>query len=161
MGGYDASRFIPNEISFTFAPTIIRQLVVAIPSITFSTSKTQTPLLDQPIMALIDSTVPYLWLPQDACKLFETAFGISWDPLRNLYLVNETLHDTLVKENPSVVFTLANSLNGPSVNITLPYASFDLVANYPLVKNQSRYFPLQRAADDNSYTLGRTFLQES
>lgn len=112
-------------------------------------------------MALIDSTVPYLWLPQDACQLFETAFGISWDPLRNLYLVNDTLHDALVKENPSVVFTLANSLNGPSVNITLPYASFDLVANYPLVKNQSRYFPLQRAADDNSYTLGRTFLQES
>ena len=138
-----------------------RQLVVAIPSITYSSSKSQTSLLSQGILALVDSTVPYLWLPKEACHLFETAFGISWDSLHNLYLVNETLHDTLVQENPSVVFELANSLNGPSVNITLPYASFDLTAQYPLVKNQSRYFPLQRAADENSYTLGRTFFQES
>ena len=134
---------------------------MAIPSITYSTSKVQTPLLSQGIMALVDSTVPYLWLPQEACQLFETAFGISWDSLNNLYLVNETLHDTLVQENPSVIFNLANRLDGPSVNITLPYASFDLEANYPLVKKESRYFPLQRASDENSYTLGRTFFQES
>ena len=134
---------------------------MAIPSITYSTSKVQTPLLSQGIMALVDSTVPYLWLPQEACQLFETAFGISWDSLNNLYLVNDTLHDTLVQENPSVIFNLANSLDGPSVNITLPYASFDLEANYPLVKKRSRYFPLQRASDENSYTLGRTFFQES
>ena len=161
LGGYDASRFTPNNISFTFAPTVERQLVVAIQSITYSTNKTQTPLLSEGILALVDSTVPYLWLPQSACSAFESAFGITWDELHNLYLVNDTLHEKLIQENPSVTLQLANSLTGPSVNITLPYSSFDLVAQYPLVLNTSRYFPLQRASDDNSYTLGRTILQES
>ena len=138
-----------------------RQLVVAIQSITYSNKATQTPLLSEGIVALVDSTVPYLWLPEQACSAFESAFGITWDDLHSLYLVNDTLHEELVQENPSVTFQLANSLTGPSVNITLPYSSFDLVAQYPLVVNASRYFPLQRAPDDNSYTLGRTLLQES
>lgn len=161
MGGYDASRFTPNDVSFTFAPTVDRQLVVAIPSITFSNSKIQTSLLSQGIMALVDSTVPHMWLPQDTCQAFEAAFGITWDPIHSLYTLNDTTHIALVKENPSVVFELANSQNGPSVNITLPYASFDLTANSPLVKNQTRFFPLQRGSDDTQYTLGRTLLQES
>ena len=161
LGGYDTSRFTPNDVSFTFAPTVERQLVVAIQSITHSNNKTQTPLLSSGIVALIDSTVPYLWLPQQACSAFEAAFGITWDGLHNLYLVNETLHESLIQENPSVTFQLANTLTGPSINITLPYASFDLEARYPLVINSSRYFPLQRAPNDNSYTLGRAFLQES
>lgn len=50
---------------------------------------------------------------------------------------------------------------GPGFNVTLPYAAFDLTAEYPLVSNSSRYFPLQRAANDTQYTLGRTFLQEA
>lgn len=162
MGGYDASRFTPNDVSFTFAPTLQRQLVVGLQSITYSDSKNQTPLLSDGVLALVDSTVPYLWLPEAACTAFENAFGITWDGLHNLYTVNDTLHDTLVKQNPSVTFQLGNSVTGgSSINITLPYASFDLEADYPLVKSPTRYFPLQRAADDNSYTLGRTFLQES
>lgn len=102
-----------------------------------------------------------MWLPQQACRAFEAAFGITWDPLHSLYLVNDTLHAALEQQNPSVIFELSNTLTGPSVNITLPYASFDLVAKYPLVLNTSRYFPLQRSPDDKSYTLGRTFFQES
>jgi len=112
-------------------------------------------------MALVDSTVPHMWLPQDACKAFEQAFGLIWDPVHSLYTVNDTAHKTLLQENPSVIFELSNSNSGPSVNITLPYASFDLTANYPLVKSQTRFFPLQRGSDNSKYTLGRTFLQES
>lgn len=162
LGGYDASRFTSNDVSFTFAPTKTRQLLVGLQSITYSDSKTETSLLSDGVLALVDSTVPYLWLPESACTAFEKTFGITWDPVRALYLVNETQHDTLVEQNPSVVFQLGNRESGGSaVNITLPYASFDLIASSPLVKKQSRYFPLQRAADDTSYTLGRTFFQES
>lgn len=162
LGGYDASRFTPNDISFTFAPGPQRQLVVGLQSITYSDSKTETPLLSDGVLAVVDSTVPYLWLPETACTAFVNAFGISWDPIHFLYLVNDTQHDILLKQNPSVRFQLGNSQNGgSSINITLPYASFDLNASYPLVKEQSRYFPLQRAPDDSSITLGRTFFQES
>lgn len=162
LGGYDGSRFTPNEVSLTFAPAKTRHLVASVQSITYADSKVRQPLMDEGILALVDSTVPYLWLPKTACQAFEKAFGIIWDPIANLYLVNETTHATLIKTNPSVIFEISNSLTaGPSVNITLPYASFDLNASYPLVKNQQRYFPLQVAADENSYTLGRTFLQEA
>ena len=162
LGGYDASRFVPNDVSFTFAPAKTRQLVASVQSITYSDSKGQQPLMSGGILALVDSTVPYLWLPQSACQAFEKTFGITWDPIANLYLVNETTHSKLVKTNPSVIFEISNSLTGgPAVNITLPYASFDLNASYPLVKTQQRYFPLQIAADENSYTLGRTFFQEA
>lgn len=162
LGGYDASRFIPNDVSFTFAPVVTSQLVVGLQSVTYSNSTTQTPLLSQGINALVDSTVPYLWLPESACEAFQEAFSLTWDPIHNLYTVNDSSHEANIKQNASIVFQLSNSLTGagPSINITLPYASFDLVATAPLVSSQTRYFPLQRG-DDQQSTLGRTFLQES
>lgn len=162
LGGYDASRFTPNDVSFTFAPVVTRQLVVGLQSITYSNSTIQTPLLSQGINTLVDSTVPYLWLPESTCEAFQQAFGLVWDPIHSLYTVNDSSHEANVKQNASIVFQLSNSLAGesPSINITLPYASFDLNATAPLVSSQTRYFPLQRG-DDTQYTLGRTFLQES
>ncbi|KAG8531122.1 uncharacterized protein KY384_004479 [Bacidia gigantensis] len=163
LGGHDTSRYKPNDVSFTFASTASRQLVVGLQAISYSDGTSETSLLKEGVLALIDSTVPYLWLPKSSCDAFEKAFGISWDPIRNLYLVNDTLHDNLVKANPSVTFSLANSATGggSAANVTLPYAAFDLTAQPPLVKNNSRYFPLQRAPDDSSFTLGRTFFQEA
>ena len=165
LGGYDSSRFVPNDLSIEFTDNPIRQLVVALKSITFSDSKSSdSSLLSDGILTLIDSTVPHIWLPLSACQAFESAFGIEFDPITTLYLVNSTIHEDLLKQNASVTFELGSGLgSGPSVNITFPYRSFDLDVGYPLVpKNKpSKYFPLRRAADDTKYTLGRTFLQES
>ncbi len=163
LGGYDASRFIPNDVSFTFAPMLTRQLVVGLQSVTYSNSSTQTPLLSKGINTLVDSTVPHLWLPESTCEAFQQAFGLTWDPIHSLYTVNDSSHEANIKHNASVIFQLSNSLTGgsPSINITLPYDSFDLLATAPLVSSQLRYFPLQRGNDDTMYTLGRTFLQES
>ena len=163
LGGYDASRFAPNNVSFALAADPNRQLVVALETITFSdSSSTGTPLLTDGIPTLVDSTVPTIWLPLPVCQEFEKAFGITYQPIPNLYIVNDTQHDQMVKQNASVTFTLAETVGSPqSVNITLPYSSFDLEVDYPLVKTKERYFPLRRAADDTQYTLGRTFLQES
>lgn len=162
LGGYDASRFTPNDVTFNFAPVVTRQLVVSLQSVTYSNSNTKTPLLSQGINALVDSTVPYLWLPESTCAAFQQAFGLTLDPIHNLYTVNDSSHEANIKQNASIVFQLSNSLTGgPSINITLPYASFDLVATAPLVSSQTRYFPLQRGSDGTQYTLGRAFLQES
>ena len=163
LGGYDASRFVPNDVSFTFGPLVTSQLVVGLQSITYSNSSTQSSLLSQGVNTLVDSTVPYLWLPASTCDAFQQAFSLTWDPIHNLYTVNDSSHEANIKHDASIVFQLTNSLTGgsPSINITLPYASFDLVATAPLVSSQTRYFPLQRGNDDSQYTLGRTFLQES
>ena len=160
LGGYDASRFIPNGVDFRFATDNSRDLLVAIQSII--TSHLTTSLLSQPIYAYVDSTVPHIWLPLEACKALESAFGIVWDPIRDLYLVNESLHNSLLSQNASVGFTLANELRGGVVaDIILPYAAFDLEVSSPIVDNTTRYFPLRHAANDTQYTLGRTFLQEA
>lgn len=138
----------------------IRDLTVQIESITMSNNSTTSILLPTAIPALLDSSFPYIWLPLESCLLFEKAFGLTYDTATELYLVSDSLHDALVLQNASVVFTLGN-LNGSSVNVTLPYSAFDLTASPPLVANTSRYFPLKRAANNTQYTLGRTFFQEA
>lgn len=164
LGGYDASRFAPNGISFPFASDISRNLVVGLQSIEFSDSNTEPKnLLSAGILTFVDSTVPHIWLPVSACKLFEDAFGITYDRQTDLYLVNDTLRDTLLAQNASVTFVIGNDVEGgDTVNITFPYHSFDLEASYRTLNGTTRrYFPLRRAANDTQYTLGRTFLQES
>lgn len=163
LGGYDQSRFAPNPMSFKFAPDNDRDIVVGIQSIvsTDQSGKTQK-LLPSGINAYVDSTVAQIWLPLEACLAFETAFGLTFDNRTGLYLVNDTLHASLLSHNASISFTLGNTgSGGPTTNITLPYASFDLRVTPPIVDKGTRYFPLRRANGTQQYTLGRAFLQEA
>ncbi|KAI0467442.1 aspartic peptidase domain-containing protein [Xylaria cf. heliscus] len=161
LSGYDTSRFVENSASFTMADDITRDLVVVLQSISYSGSTSAT-LLSDSIDIFIDSTDPNLWLPGDVCDAFETAFGLTLDNTTGLYLVNETYHNTLLNSDAEVTFRLSDvSSGGETVRVVLPYAAFDLTAQYPLVKNTSYYFPLKRAANSTQYTLGRTFLQEA
>ena len=163
LGGYDASRFVPNPHSFTFAPDNSRDLVVGIQSITFEAQNgTTSSLLPFGILAYIDSTIPYIYLPLEACKAFEKAFDLKYNATTQLYPVSDSQHADLIARNASIVFTLGDDVKGgDTVNITLPYDSFDLTATFPVVEDSTRYFPLKRAANDSQYTLGRTFLQEA
>ena len=149
---------------FTLAPDISRDLVVGLQSIHTSNtlSDSTTSLLPSPILTFIDSTLPYIYLPVAACQEFESAFGLVWDETSEAYWVNDTLHQSLLSTNPKLTFTIGDlKMGGPTVDIVLPYASFDLEARYPSVLNNTRYFPLQRATSEDQYTLGRTFLQEA
>ncbi|KAL8918124.1 MAG: hypothetical protein Q9172_005551 [Xanthocarpia lactea] len=163
LGGYDQSRFTPNNMTFTFAPDTDRDIVVGIQSITsIDQDGTTQDLLPTGINAYVDSTIAQIWLPLEACKLFENAFGLTYDSENQLYPVNDTLHEKLLGQNASITFALGNSdSGGQSIDITLPYDSFDLQAKPPFAANTTRYFPLQRAANVTQYTLGRTFLQEA
>ena len=164
LGGYDASRFTPSNVSFGFAGDNSRDLVVGLQSIIMSSPKFNGNLLPNAILSFIDATVSHMWLPLEACQLFESAFGIEWDPLSDLYLVNDTLHKSLIAENASLTFKLGtDTTSTQTTEITLPYASFDLevTTTYPNVTNDTSYFPLRRAANDTQYTLGRVFLQEA
>ena len=161
LGGYDASRFIPNDVTFAFNQIDERDLVVDVGSIIFSTKNSTRSLLTSSIPVFIDSTVPYFYFPLSVCQEFESAFGIIGDDDVQAYLVNETLHSRLQAQDATVTFALGNRLSEQSVNISLPYAAFDLTANYPLVTNSSGYFPLMRATNESQYTLGRAFLQEA
>lgn len=165
LGGYDQSLFTPNDLSFAFASNENRDLVVGIQSITSTNQNgTSHSLLPSGITAYVDSTVPEIWLPIEACLAFEEAFQLTYDKKSSLYLVDDGLHNSLVAQNATVSFTLGrNSTGGEAFNITLPYRSFDLQVKPPVagVASNSKYFPLKRATNDTQYTLGRTFLQEA
>ncbi|KAL9032870.1 MAG: hypothetical protein Q9214_007777, partial [Letrouitia sp. 1 TL-2023] len=163
FGGYDASRFEPNDVSFSFGSDIERDLLVDVRSITSTYSNGSTMnLLPQSVLAFIDSTVSPIYLPQAACDVFAEAFGLTYNSTLKLYLIDDKIHEKMVASNPNITFTLGDqSSGGSTVDIVFPYSSFDLEAVFPRVYDTNWYFPLQPADNDTQYTLGRVFLQEA
>jgi hypothetical protein len=159
LGGYDSSKFNPNDVPFTMASEQ-RDLMVSIQKITTGTANTT--LLPTSVNAFLDSAIPFIYLPAEACALFEKEFQLTWNETARLYVVPDTTHTLLQAKNPSITFNLGTPTK--NVDITLPYAAFDLVATYPFTADDStqiRYFPLRRANSTDQYTLGRTFFQEA
>lgn len=150
------SRFVFNNLSFPL--TVESGLQVQLQAIT---SNTSDPLLPNSIDIYLDSTTPYIYLPEEACTLFENAFGLAWNETAQLYLLNDTQHTALKTQNPTINSKLGIGGNSISVDITLPYSAFDLTAEWPLVTNSTRYFPLKRAANSTQYMLGRIFFREA
>ena len=164
LGGYDSNRFYPNNVTFDFYSNISRDLSANLQSITTSKGSPSNLLPDGSISIFIDSTVPELWLPESACAAFEDAFGIEYNTNYGRYLITAAQREKLLAQNAEIKFTIGpNVKGGATVDITLPYQAFDLQVQFPIVQNPntSYYFPLQRAANDTQYTLGRTFLQEA
>ncbi|KAF1848877.1 acid protease [Cucurbitaria berberidis CBS 394.84] len=166
LGGYDASRFIPNDLTFILAPDNERDLVVGVVGLTASTTTTQNInlLKRDDVTMFIDSTVAELWLPVEICKAFEEAFGLKHDAATDLYLVDDALHQNLMTQNPSVTFTLGQKYStATTLQITLSYAAFDLQASPPYrgLQEKTKYFPIRRGNDSSQWVLGRTFLQEA
>lgn len=163
LGGYDRSRFTPNAHSFSFAPEDEPELLVGVQRIDYTSSNgTTSSLLTEGIRANVDSTTPYIYLPLEACEAFEKAFNLEWNATMELYPVNNSLHEDLIAQNASITFGLGDDTSGGEiVNITLPYDSFDLTAEFPVVGESTMFFPLKRAINETQYTLGRTFLQEA
>lgn len=158
FGGYDTSRFVPNDLTIGLSPDISRDILVGVQSI----KADEADLLDQGLITYIDSTIPHIWLPISACQKFERVFGLTWAPQLERYLVNETLHSTLVADNTTITFTIGSSINGggKTVQIEMPYSAFDLEARYTSI-NATRYFPLRQAQNETQYALGRAFLQQA
>lgn len=166
LGGYDSNLFEKNDISFPFYEDISRDLSVNLQSVTADKGTPSDLLPDGSISIFIDSTVPEIWLPESACSAFEQAFGITYNTDIGRYLVSNSTRQQLLSQNPSITFTIGPDVRGgKTVDITLPYSAFDLQVGFPIIPNNfsgpSYYFPLQRAANDTQYTLGRTFLQEA
>ena len=173
LGGYDTTRFsISNTLpNIPFGADFSRDLLVSLQSITFDTVGS-SPLLASSIYVFVDSMVSHLYLPIQVCLAFEQAFDLTWNETNQLYLVNETVHSALLDQNPTFTFTFTSA--GQNVDITIPYAAFDLeISEIAIVSgtngyapkgtstDKSRYFPLKQARNDSQYTLGRVFLQEA
>ena len=150
----------------SLASEATRDLVVGLNSIhctsTNESTTQQRSLLPSPILTFIDSTLPYIYLPHEACEQYERTLGLYWNETNEMYWVNDTLHESLMSSNLTFTFSIGDTnAEGPTVQIVLPYASFDLEVKYPFENETTRYFPLQQAVNESQYTLGRAFLQEA
>ena len=163
MGGYDASRFIPNDMTFPISTSgqNASRLEAGLQSITASgTLVGDVTLLSSNITVAIDSAQPYLYLPKASCSVFERAFGLTLNSSLNLYQPNTTAHGALRKSNPSLSFQFGASTSD-MLNITLPYQAFDLQTTAPITQNGTNYFPIRCTSDSSQFVLGRAFLQET
>lgn len=164
LGGYDTSQFEANDIYFNLGGDISRDLLVPVSQIQISNNDVA---LSKTQYFFIDSLVPEIWLPDDACDVIEKAFSLTLDNTTGLYLVDDDLHDQLKGQNLSVTFTMgpgndiqSGQSSDKTFEITMPYFAWDLEIDFPRVENSTHYFPLRRASDNSTqYTLGRAFLQ--
>lgn len=91
LGGYDSNRFEAHDVSFSLSPD--RNPVVAVNGISASAAPLASTnvsndwlggsleLLGPPSENLytIDSSTPYLWLPEHVCQRFEKALGLVYN----------------------------------------------------------------------------------
>jgi len=161
LGGYDSTRFTPNDVTFPFGADFSRDLLVRLRSITYDTFGSP-PLLASGIDVFLDSMVTQMWLPVEVCQQFEQAFNLTWNATAALYTLDESTHNNLVAKNPTFTFKIANGSNSgdSTVDIVFPYSAFDLNMSQPYVDSEQRYFPLKQAQNSSQYVLGRVFLQE-
>lgn len=182
FGGVDTNRYVPNDVSFDLSSDF--SPIVAINAVTLSaeplSSAVSKPNWSNPQTLLetsdsnlfvIDSSTPFLWLPEAACDGFADALNLTYNDTLELYTYgsNSSIRDELLSWNLTFTFTVADLPgSSSSVDIAFPFAAFDHSLTYPfpdLDLNHSssgvRYFPLRKAANVGQYTIGRTFLQES
>lgn len=183
LGGYDANRFEPHDVSFSLGSS--RNPMVALKAIKVSAAPIPGANFDpgwpedtfsllnsaEDALYTIDSSTPYLWLPESVCTQFEKALGITYDEDVQLYTFGNNIvqHQNLVNWNLTFNFIIADNIGSPKmVSLSLPYAAFDLQLSYPFpgwkaTENSppKNYFPLRKAANESQYTIGRSFLQET
>ncbi|GKT48607.1 uncharacterized protein ColSpa_08788 [Colletotrichum spaethianum] len=192
LGGYDASRFIDHNNEFTLDPSdglphaLVRGIQVStgqnkpLPD-GWNISTQILSNMSTSFTAMIDSSTPYLWLPDVVCDQFAQAFNLTYNSTFNLYTVTNDQYADFKSGSSSYSFTFSFSSHDNSddfghpltvpgvVNITITAAAFAQVLRYPFQSETIQYgepavpyFPLRRASNlTDTFIIGRSFLQEA
>jgi Eukaryotic aspartyl protease len=180
LGGVDANRFTPNGMSFTLSPDYAP--VVAINSISVSSGAEILPpnwnsnpieLMDnsQAENFVIDSSTPFLWLPEAVCENFAQTLNLTYDNTLQLYVFGDNNSSPEILAGWELTFNFAlGNLPGAenNIEISLPYDTFNLQLSFPyrnldaeFGSPPTNYFPIRKAADNTQFIIGRAFLQET
>ncbi|PON15321.1 hypothetical protein C2W62_24435 [Candidatus Entotheonella serta] len=127
--------------------------------------------------AVIDSSTPHLWFPEEVCNRFAEALNITYNDTYGLYtLTNDQYRSFSSKDAMEFTFSLTSYDNHDDfglplqvpgvVNITLPLKAFVSLLEYPY-HSQIKYgdpaipyFTLKKSSNKN-FVIGRSFLQEA
>ncbi|KAG8528574.1 uncharacterized protein KY384_006261 [Bacidia gigantensis] len=164
LGGFDRSRYALHNVTFPFGLDVGREFTIFLKSV--STSSPSENSVDAGIYALVNSLSPDLCLPKRICDRLQEMLSLEYNSSANRYTVNETFYDYVLDRNTSTSFTFGGdpSVRGDTVNITIPWRSFDLrdrSSNMGLGEKGLMYFPLRRANSSTQYTIGRAFFQNA
>lgn len=168
LGGYDKSR-MGDGLEVKMNGNGNHTLIVGIQSIEYQPNRdvdteTYSMTADRQtgFLATIDSTLPYLWLPDDICDKFAESFRLEYDEDSNVYTFNSSARSYNNQQNATVVFKIGQdeNLNNQAATISLPWAAFNLESSAPPFTNSTPYFPI-RKSPNGIFVLGRAFLQEA
>jgi hypothetical protein len=181
IGGYDSSRFHSSQASFDLNSNAEPTLFIGSISVSGWNNQSSITLFDasstiDPDLYIIDTTTPFLWLPENVAQQFEKTFGLIYNDTLGLYMYpNTSTQDSLGAEQVFFNFNLTNggSFVGEtsmvSEIITLPgqtFTSSKLTYGFPNLNIGPRdspvpYFPVRKAINSTRYVIGRMFLQET
>ncbi|KAK7178893.1 eukaryotic aspartyl protease [Paraphaeosphaeria sporulosa] len=163
LGGYDESRFEPNlNITFPFHGDDERPTSIYLQQIMAENTPNGTvSILRDKIFVNLDFTLPFLWLPTDACDRIASLFKLRYDTVHNLYLAEDNVNAELMEKNAQFTFDLGDSVHpAERVSIVIPYSAFNHGLSWPIYNSTTKYFPMRRT-NGTHYTLGRAFMQEA
>lgn len=118
-------------------------------------------LISSPIKAVLDSTDPFLELPESVCFMLAEELNLDYVQETGLFLMDEPTQADLRSARPTLQLTLA-SVNDhreqTQFTVKLPFDALDHSLSY--VDHMQPYFPIRIADSRNSAVLGRTIFQE-
>ncbi|KAM0420607.1 hypothetical protein ACHAPT_011654 [Fusarium lateritium] len=190
LGGYEPSRFKSHNTAFTLSQqdsmerSLVRGIEItpangSVAPNSWSSGSMMLSEWETSFDAILDSSTPYLWLPDDVCDQFAAALNLTYNSTFDLYLLsNDQYREFSKAETLSLTFVLSSFDNNDNfgdpydvsgiVNITLPLRSFVSLLQYPFMNETIKYgepavpyFMLRKAHNSTTYILGRSFLQES
>ncbi|KFA49043.1 hypothetical protein S40293_06190 [Stachybotrys chartarum IBT 40293] len=190
LGGHDVSRYVDHSSNFTLTRSdgmprpLVRGIEVyarnedAVPDHWTSRNSIVSDF-NGSFVALIDSTTPYLWLPDAVCDRFAEALSLTYNSTLDLYTITDDVYDEFMRadafsftfslSSPDISNDLGSPLDVPGVvNITLSTRALLGLVQYPYMDGALNYgdpavpyFSLRRTPENSTFIIGRAFLQES
>jgi hypothetical protein len=170
IGGYDQARIQgqPAQFKFLTGSTAGSELLVSVTSIGIQYKNNSSPASTPPLIfdAVVDSTLPYLFLPNTTCDWLRERLHLEYDAATGLYTIDsqtlESNKDNIASFTVTIGSTQENSTNFSAIAlvITFPYKAFDAKPVWTWDLPNSTIFPIRRAQSDTA-VLGRPFFQEA
>jgi hypothetical protein len=164
FGGYDQSRIEGVPVQFDMGPPALTELAVSVSSIVIDGKSTGVASTQHTFTAIVDSTLPYLFLPNATCDWLAKQLNLQFDDLAELYIIDPTSLRYNMGNITSIAITLGpTNSSPPSSNLTIrfPYDAFNSNASWVWGwESQQHIFPIKRAPSSIA-VLGRVFFQEA
>jgi len=166
LAGYDRSFRGNDTVGMPFTkhwdrPLNLDVLSISVTGAPMQNSSDPVRLLSSTVSTMIDTTSPFLELPEAVCQHFQDTFGLQYNSTIDIFLVNATTRARLRALAPNITMHVGSDYGNPmGIDITLPYAAFDHEIEM-CDGERLPYFPIRVAKPEKGNILGRVFFQEA